>query len=203
MMIEEAVYTVIIERDEMKGIQLGLMCDKGESKKKRNGASFVKLVPRFDGKKDKVKVTCIGIYSAVNFSVDVAQGVDHALIPYHTKNNRLKLSVQGTDAGGDGTRKDLADKLEMDYRVENYNEYAYSTCSLHGIIITISSPTQLIMSEGSLLKRNALQCMSIAYNLAQQYHTTECKDIWIVITGANYEAMKMPVMSRWEWLGIL
>ena len=54
-------------------------------------------------------MTCIGIQSAGNLSVDAAQGVDHALIPYDTENNRLKLSVQGTDAGGGGTRKDLAD----------------------------------------------------------------------------------------------
>ena len=67
--------------------------------------------------------------------------------------------------------------------------------------ITLLSPTQLIMGDGGLLKRNALQCMHTAYNLSQQYHTTEWKDIWIVITGAKYEAMKMPVMSRWECVG--
>ena len=48
IMIEEAVDNIIIEREEMKGIPLGLMCDKGEGEKKRNSASFVKLVPRFD-----------------------------------------------------------------------------------------------------------------------------------------------------------
>ena len=146
-------------------------------------------------------MTCIGIQSTGNLSVDAAQGVDHALIPYDTENNRLKLSVQGTDADGGGTRKDLADKLEMNDRVRDYSEYVYSTCSLHGMNITLSSPTQLIMGDGGLLKRNALQCMHTAYNLAQQYHTTEWKDIWIVITGAKYEAMKMPVMSRWECVG--
>ena len=169
-------------------------------RQKRDGASFVKLVPRFDVKKQKVKATCIGIQSAGNFSVDAAQGVDHALIPYDTE-NRIQLSVQGTDAGGGGTRKDLADKLEANGRVANYNEYVYSTCALHGMNLALSSPTQLIMGDGGLLKRNALQCLHTAYNLAQQYHTTEWKDIWIVITGAEYASMKMPVMSRWECVG--
>ena len=53
----------------------------------------------------------------------------------------MKLSVQGTDAGSGGTRKDLANELEMNDRVANYNEYVYSTCSLHGMNITLSSPT--------------------------------------------------------------
>ena len=48
IMIEEAVDTIMIECDEMKGVPLGLICDKVEGEKKRNGASFVKLVPRFD-----------------------------------------------------------------------------------------------------------------------------------------------------------
>ena len=81
IMIEESVYTIIIEREEIKGISLGLKCDKGESEK-RNGASFVKLVPRFDAKKNKVKVTCIGIHSAGSFNVDAAEGVDYALKLY-------------------------------------------------------------------------------------------------------------------------
>ena len=54
IMIEEGVDTIMIELDDMKGVPLGLMCDKGEGEKKRNGASFVKLVTRFDVKKQKV-----------------------------------------------------------------------------------------------------------------------------------------------------
>ena len=60
-MVEEAIDTIIIEREDMRGIPLGVMCDKGEGEKKRNGASFVKLVPWFDVKTNKIKLTCIGI----------------------------------------------------------------------------------------------------------------------------------------------
>ena len=201
IMIEEAVDNIIIEREEMKGIPLGLMCDKGEGDKKRNGASFVKLVPRFDVKKNKVKVTCIGIHSAGNFSVDAAEGVDHALKPYDHDREPLKISVQGTDAGGGGTRKDLADKLDSRGRIKDYGEYVWTTCSLHGMNITLSSPTNLIMGDGGLLKRNALQCLHTAYNLAQQFHFEEWKDIWMLLTGTIYVTMKMPVMSRWECVG--
>ena len=49
------------------------MCNKGEGDKKRNGARFVKLVARFDAKKDKVRVTCISIQSTDNFSVETAE----------------------------------------------------------------------------------------------------------------------------------
>ena len=55
IMTEEAVDTIMLEREEMKGVPLGLMCDKGEGDKKRDGASFVKLVPRFDVKNKRLK----------------------------------------------------------------------------------------------------------------------------------------------------
>ena len=139
-MVEEAIDTIVIEREDMKGVPLGLMCDKGEGEKKRNGASFVKLVPRFDKTTNKIKVTCIGIQSAGNFSVDAAEGVDHALKPYDHDNQLLQFEVQGTDAGGGGTRKDLADKLESRGRVKEYVEYIWSTCALHGLNLTLSSP---------------------------------------------------------------
>ena len=54
-MTDEAVDTIMLEREEMKGVPLGLMCDKGEGDKKRDGASFVKLVPRFDVKNKRLK----------------------------------------------------------------------------------------------------------------------------------------------------
>ena len=201
IMVEEAIDTIVIEREDMKGVPLGLMCDKGEGEKKRNGASFVKLVPRFDKTTNKIKVTCIGIQSAGNFSVDAAEGVDHALKPYDHDNQLLQFEVQGTDAGGGGTRKDLADKLESRGRVKEYVEYIWSTCALHGLNLTLSSPTNLIMGDGGLLKRTALQCLHTAYNLAQQYHYEEWKDIWMLLTGEAYTSMKMPVMSRWECVG--
>ena len=201
VMVEEAIDTIIIEREDMRGIPLGVMCDKGEGEKKRNGASFVKLVPRFDVKTDKIKVTCIGIQSAGNFSVDAAEGVDHAMKPYDHEEETLQFSVQGTDAGGGGTRIDLANKLESCGRVKELTEYIWSTCSLHGMNITLSSPTNLIMGDGGLLKRNALQCLHTAYNLAQQFHANEWKDIWMLLTGTAYQSMKMPVMSRWECVG--
>ena len=201
IMVEEAIDTIVIEREDMRGIPLGIMCDKGEGEKKRNGASFVKLVPRFDVKTNKIKVTCIGIQSAGNFSVDAAEGIDHAMKPYDHEEETLQYSVQGTDAGGGGTRIDLANKLDSCGRIREYTEYIWSTCSLHGLNLTLSSPTNLIMGDGGLLKRNALQCLHTAYNLAQQFHFDEWKDIWMLLTGTVYHSMKMPVMSRWECVG--
>ena len=140
---------------------------------------------------DKIKVTCIGIQSAGNFSVDAAEGVDHALKPYDHHEESLKFSVQGTDAGGGGTRKDLADKVESRGRVKEYAEYIWCTCSLHGLNLTLSSPTNLIMGDGGLLKRNALQCLHTAYNLAQQYHYEEWKNFIYFYENACDESLGM------------
>ena len=52
------------------------------------------------------------------------------------------------------------------------------------------------MDDGGLLKRNALQCLHTAYNLAHQYHFEEWKEIWMLLTGTAYKTMKMPIMSR-------
>ena len=34
-MVEEAINTVFVEQEEMKGLSLALMCDKGEGEKRR------------------------------------------------------------------------------------------------------------------------------------------------------------------------
>ena len=91
IIVEEIIDTLFVDREETKGLPLALMCDKGEGEKRRDGASFVKLVSRFDKKNDRIKVTCIGIQSASNFSTDAAQGVDHALITYDSDDNRIML----------------------------------------------------------------------------------------------------------------
>jgi len=59
--VEDAIDTVFVERKEMKGLPLALMCDNGEGERRRYGASFVKLASRFDKKHDRVKLTCIGM----------------------------------------------------------------------------------------------------------------------------------------------
>ena len=88
---------------------------------------------------------------------------------YDNDNHIIKLSVQFIDTGGDRTHLDLADKLETYVRVNNYEEYTYSICPLHEISLTLSFPTNLIMGNGGLLKRNALRCLHTVYNLAQQH----------------------------------
>ena len=62
-------------------------------------------------------------------------------------------------------------------RLKNYDEYMYTTCSLHGLNLTLSSPKNLIMGDGGLMKHNTLQYIHTAYNLAQQYNSEEWNDI--------------------------
>ena len=63
------------------------MCDKGEGEKRRDDASCLKLVSRFNKDKERVKGACIGIQSAGDFSIDVAQGVDYGLKLYDSSNH--------------------------------------------------------------------------------------------------------------------
>ena len=72
--------------------------------------------------------------------------------PYDNEEEPLQFSVQGTYGGGGGTRKDLADKLESRGRIKNYAEYVWSTCSLHGLNLTLPSPTNLIMGDRGLIE---------------------------------------------------
>ena len=185
----------------MRGKNLSLMCDKGDGDRKRDGASFVKLLARYCTLQARVLVRSFGIESAGNSSIDAAEAIDHALKQYDCLGCRILLANHGTDAGGGGTRKDLADKLQDLDRVLNYIEYIYSTCSLRGLNLCLSSPTTLTMGDGGLLKIHALQCLHTAYNLLQQYHSTEWMDLWLVLSGSQTKGVKCPIMSRWKCVG--
>ena len=144
-----------------------MLADKGEGENKRNGASFVKLLARYDETRSRVKVTSVGIQSAGNTSVKAAEGIDHALQVYdYADDSRVLLSNHGTDAGGGGTREDLLRKLQSVNRVKNILEYIFTTCALHGLNLCLSSPATLTIGDGGLLKRNVIQCLHIAYNMS-------------------------------------
>ena len=201
VMIDEGVDTIYLEKTAMKGSCITLLADKGEGSKKRGGAAFVKLVARWDAVKKRIRVLCLGIQGAGNSSMDAADAIDHALKFYDFDDKRVLLSNHGTDAGGGGTRRDLFLKLSNVNRVMNLLEYIYTTCALHGLNLCLSSPTTLTMGDGGLLKRNALQCLHTAYNLAQQYTSDEWAAIWKLVTGITSVNVKCPVMTRWECVG--
>ena len=101
VMLRDAVDTMEIEKKAMQPNALSLLTDKGEGENKRNGASFAKLLARYDETRSRVKVTSIGIQSAGNTSVDAAEGIDHALQVYgYADDSRILLSNHRTDAGG-------------------------------------------------------------------------------------------------------
>ena len=54
------------------------------------------------------------------------------------------------------------------------------------------------MGEGGLKKRTALQLLHTAYNLTQQYASSEWNSVWSLCTGMACKAIKCPVLSRWE-----
>ena len=53
-------------------------------------------------KEKRVRVMCIGIESAGNDSEEAAKGIDHSLLKFDSPQKRVKVSTQGTDAGGGG-----------------------------------------------------------------------------------------------------
>ena len=98
-----------MEREKIRGKMLSLMCDKGDGDKKRDGASFVKLLARYYTIQERVLVRSFGIESDGKSSIDAAEAIDHALKLYDCLGYRVCLANHGTYAGGGGTRKDLAD----------------------------------------------------------------------------------------------
>ena len=100
----------------------------------------MKLVTRFCCLLQYVKVKSFGIESVENLKIDAALGVDHAFLVYDSPTHKVHLDNYLMNAGGGGTRKDLTD-----------------TSSLHGLNLTISSPTTLTIGNDGLLKRNTLQ----------------------------------------------
>ena len=60
-MIDEAVDTMHLERQAMRGVPLTLLADKSDGHGKRGSTSFVKLAAQMDEARDHVKVTCIEI----------------------------------------------------------------------------------------------------------------------------------------------
>ena len=171
MMVEEAVDSIILEKRAMRDMPLTIMADKGEGESKRDGASFVKLAASYDDEHGKVNVSFIGIQSAGNTSKDAAMGVDNALLLFDDVDRKQVLDNGGTDAGGGGTREDIGLKLNNVGRVKEWDEFLASTCGLHGMNLTLASPTTLVMGDGALLRRNAMQLLHTAYNLSQYYRT--------------------------------
>ena len=137
-MLHEAVDTIEIEKKAMQPNALSLLADKGESKNKRNGASFVKLRAKYDETRSHVKCTSVGIQSASNTSIGTVEGIDHTLQVYDYADDRVLLSNHGTDTGGGGTREDLLRKLYSVNRVKHILEYIFTVCALHGLDLSLS-----------------------------------------------------------------
>ena len=200
IMVQEAIETVLLEKEQMTDKKLTILCDKGEGMSSRDGAAFVKLIARYDSARDRVRTTAIGIQSAGNSSEDGALGIHEALKLFDYPDKPLKVSATGTDAGGGATREHLGTKLALKGKVKNIAELVSTTCSLHAMNLTLQSPTALTMGEGGLHKRTALQLLHTAYNLSQQFQTAEWAELWMKVTTTQWEQIKCPIMTRWEYV---
>ena len=200
IMVEEAMETVLLEREEMSRNKLTILCDKGEGLSSRDGAAFVKLAARYDDERQRVRATSIGIQSAGNTSEDGALGIDEALKIFDRLDGLLEVNSTGTDAGGGATREHLGKKLELRGRIKKLCEYIATTCTLHAMNLTLQSPTELTMGEGGLQKRTAMQLLHTAYNLTQKFRTEEWAKLWRQVATKKWEEIKCPVMTRWEYV---
>ena len=163
------------------------MCDKGDGAGKRGGASFVKLIARWNLKNQKVRVTSIGIEGAYNTTQSRAEGIDHSLTFFDIPNHRVYTHGQGVNAGGGATREHLQEKLSEKGRVFNMLNYVQTTCTLHGLNLTLLSPALLTMDKGGLKNEE----------LYQQYSSSEWSILWSICTGSICVIVKCPVLS---WL---
>ena len=76
IMVEEAMETVLLEREEMSKNKLTILCDKVKGSLSQDGAAFVKLATQCNDKRQQVCATWVGIQSAGNTSEDRALGID-------------------------------------------------------------------------------------------------------------------------------
>ena len=58
---DSVVDSILLERNKMKNLPLTILADKGDGRKEREGANFVKLVAKYCHETNEVNVTCIGI----------------------------------------------------------------------------------------------------------------------------------------------
>ena len=107
IIIEEALETVLLEKEKTSNQKLTIFCDKGEGTSSRDGAAFVKLVARYDNTRNQVRATSIQIQSAGNTSEDGALGIHEALKLFDSPTKLLEVSATGTDTGGGATREHL------------------------------------------------------------------------------------------------
>ena len=77
-------------------------------------------------------------------------------------------------------------------------EYKVATCTLHALNLTLSVPIENILGKSGLQLRTMLQLLFTAYNLTQQYRSSEWKLLWETCTGIIWHEMKKPVLSRWD-----
>ena len=77
-------------------------------------------------------------------------------------------------------------------------EYKVATCTLHALNLTLSVPIENILGKSGLQLQTMLQLLFTAYNLTQQYRSSEWKLLWETCTGIIWHKMKKPVLSRWD-----
>ena len=91
-------------------------------------------------------------------------------------------------------------KLALKGRVKDIGELVSTTCTLHAMNLALASPTALTMGDGGLHKRTAIQLLHTAYNLSQQFQTAEWAGLWLKVTSTQWEQIKCPIMTRWEYV---
>ena len=85
LIFDATVDSILPERERMASLPITLLCDKGDGRKAREGANFVKLVAKYNHDTEEVELTCIGISSTGNDSRSAAENINHCLLMYTQK----------------------------------------------------------------------------------------------------------------------
>ena len=165
----------------------------------------VKILSLWDEENNKVKRITLDFDATGGTSEETSEGIHHSLSKLDLPDRPLVLNGQHGDAGGGGTSSSLKDWLAKKNRIidNDESEYLMTTCTLHGIQLTLSNPILSCFGSGGLEKRNILQMLHSAWNLQQQYEWFEFQQLWFYVNGSMLEErMKQPVLTRWEYIGM-
>ena len=130
----------------------------------------------FNKLRRKVCVLIFGSNATGNTSEDAAKDIDHALKIWDLIiEGCILFHAQCTDAGGGGTQTSLRDRLLKLGRVSQNKTQNYycTTCTLHGLNLTLSVPVLECLGLGGVGSRTIMQALFLAYNLSQKYKAKE------------------------------
>ena len=88
-----------------------------------------------------------------------AKAIQASLKKVSLGGRKIVLKGQTTDSGGGGVLDKLADELEVLGLTVEKDLYYVGACAIHCLQLQLSGPTNALIGEGGVDKRNAIQML--------------------------------------------